>query len=152
MDDVILGTFVACVVGGILPWVNTEVAVTGAALLVAPTELVLLVVAAAGGHVLSKTSVYALARWAPRHLPAKAREALARTDRLREAGWPAALAILVSSAAGLPPFFLTTLAAGAMRIPVALFVCAGLVGTALRYAVLAGGAALVASGLHAGTF
>lgn len=145
----IVGVFLTCIVGGFLPWVNTEVVVTGAALVVTPPDTVLLVLLAAAGQMLAKTAVYVLARRAPERLPEKARTFLSRPDRLGRGRTAVTLALLASSAVGLPPFYLTTLAAGALRVPLVVFACAGLAGTAVRYTVLAVGAATVASGLGA---
>lgn len=150
MDGVIAGAFLTCVVGGFLPWVNTEVVVTGAALVVAPPEIAVLVLAAATGQMLAKTSVYTLARWAPERLPRKARDFLSSPRALSGNRAGTILALLASSSVGLPPFYLTTLAAGTLRVPLMVFAGAGLAGTALRYTALALGATLVAAGVEGG--
>ena len=71
---ILAGALAVCVVGGFLPWVNTEAAVVGAALLLPRGVLPLLVLGAAGIQVLAKGTLYCLARWAPRGLPRRARE------------------------------------------------------------------------------
>jgi membrane protein YqaA with SNARE-associated domain len=147
MDGVIVGAFLACVVGGLLPWLNTEIVVTGAALLLTPPEIALLVSLATVGNMLAKTGVYGLARWAPHRLPEKARKFLSKPDRLGKGGWAVSLTLLASSTAGLPPFYLTTLAAGALRVPLVIYGTMGFAGTAIRYGVLATGAALASAGL-----
>jgi membrane protein YqaA with SNARE-associated domain len=48
----------------------------------------------------------------------------------------AAALIVVSSAVGVPPFFVTTLLAGAMRMGLASFVAAGTCGRLIRFAAL----------------
>jgi len=150
MDSVILGTFAGCIVGGIFPWINTEVIVAGSVLLAAPHDIGWLVVAAAAGHTLAKTGVYALARWAPHLLPSRAKGLLARGQRLSDRAWMVPLTLLASSSAGLPPFFVTTIAAGMLRVPLVVFASAGMAGTSLRYAALAYGATLVTGGLDLG--
>jgi membrane protein YqaA with SNARE-associated domain len=150
MDHLILGTFAGCVVGGVLPWINTEVILTGAALLAAPNDIAALVLAAAAGQTFAKSAVYALARWAPHLLHRKARAFLVRGRSLGRRRRAVPLTLLVSSAVGFPPFFLTTLAAGALRVPFVVFASAGLAGAAIRYATLAYGAVLVTGGLGVG--
>lgn len=149
VGGVVVGTFLMCAVGGVLPWVSSEIVLTGAVLLVAPPEIAILVAAAAAGQMLAKTVVYGLARWAPERLPRKAREALSRGDVVGRSRTATSLALLASSSLGLPPFYLTTLAAGVLRVPLAVFAAAGLAGTLLRYTAFALGATLVASGTGA---
>jgi membrane protein YqaA with SNARE-associated domain len=52
----------------------------------------------------------------------------------------AALLLLTSAGIGLPPFYVVTLAAGALRVSPALFVITGTFGTVARYAVIVWGA------------
>jgi len=144
-------SFVGCVVGGVFPWVNTELIVTGAALLAAPNDIAGLVALAAAGQALAKSTVYALARWAPHLLPRKLRNLLTRGRGLGRGRWSVPLTLLASSSVGLPPFFLTTVAAGALRVPFAVFAATGLVGTVLRYSVLAYGATLLTGALALGS-
>jgi membrane protein YqaA with SNARE-associated domain len=138
----LLALFAGCLAGGVAPWVNTEILVVGTALFVEPRELALVPLVAAAGQMLGKASIYGLVRWAPDRLPARARRALARSRRLvptRTAG----VTVLLSAGIGLPPFYLVTLGAGLVHVPAHVFVGLGVLGTILRYAILAVGAYFV---------
>jgi membrane protein YqaA with SNARE-associated domain len=124
-----------CVVGGLLPWMNTEAAVVAAALLLPPPLVPVLVVGAALAQVAAKGALYGIARWAPRGLPRKARAGLERASALAR-GRSLTVTVLTSSTVGVPPFYLVTLACGTVAAPFASFLTAALVGTAVRYALL----------------
>ncbi len=125
-----------CVVGGLLPWMNTEAAIVGAALLLPPPLVPLLVVGAALAQVAAKGVLYGIARWAPRGLPQKARAGLERASGLARRRRSLTLTVLASSTVGVPPFYLVTLACGTVAVPFGPFLAAALAGTVARYAVL----------------
>jgi membrane protein YqaA with SNARE-associated domain len=127
-------------VSGFVPLVNGEVIVVGAALLVAPPQLVPLVLACACGQMLAKLALYTAARWSPRHLPRWARSSLERAESLKRLRGGSALLVLVSSGSGFPPFYLLTLTAGMLRVPIALFASVGFAGMLIRYSFLVWGA------------
>lgn len=125
-----------CLLGGFLPWVNTEAAVVGAALVLPPAFVPLLVVGAATAQALAKGTLYGLARWAPQGMPRKARAQLGRLSGLVRRNRYPRLTILASSTVGVPPFYLVTLASGTMAVPFGAFLAAAFVGSMIRYAVL----------------
>lgn len=143
--------FVMSVVSGLVPFVNAEVLVAGTALAAPPGYAVPAVVVCSAGHMAAKVGLYAGARWLPERLPAKARERLERasdkTKRLEQAGL---ILVLFSGTAGIPPFYLITLAAGAMRMKLTSFIAVGLAGRGVRFAVIAW-AAVAAGGAIQGT-
>lgn len=59
--------------------------------------------------------------------------------------WYAAGLLLVSSVVGIPPYAVIAVLAGALRIPVVVFLLTGLVGRAIRFAAVIGGATAVVS-------
>ena len=59
--------------------------------------------------------------------------------------WFAAGLLFVSSTVGIPPYAVIAVLAGALRIPVVVFFLTGLVGRAIRFAAVIGGAAAVVS-------
>lgn len=139
------GAFVSSVISGLVPLVNGEVVVAGAALAAAPEARLPLLAACALGQMLAKTGLYCLARWSPERLPARGRRALARAREMRLGRGGASAVVLTSACVGLPPFYLVSLAAGALRVPSAIFVIAGTAGIVARYAVIVWGAARFAS-------
>lgn len=137
MDAVtaLAGAIGFCIVGGLVPWLNTEAAVVAAALVLPPPLVPLLVLGAALAQVTAKGALYGVARWAPRGLPRKARAGLERASGLAR-GRSLTAMVLASATVGFPPFYLVTLACGTVAVPLGRFLAAALVGTAVRYAVL----------------
>lgn len=133
---VLAGALGLCVVGGFLPWANTEAAVVGAALVLPPPLVPLLVVGAALAQVFAKGTIYGLARWAPQGMPQKARAQIERISRLARRRRSQTLTVLASSTLGVPPFYLVTLACGTVAVPFGAFLAAAFVGSVIRYAVL----------------
>lgn len=130
--------FVMSVVSGLIPLVNAEVLVAGAAVAVPPGYVIPVIAVCSLGQMVAKVGLYAGARWLPERLPEKARARLDRasgkTKRLEEAGFTL---VLISSIVGLPPFYLITLAAGALRMNLTWFIVVGLAGRVVRFAVIA---------------
>jgi membrane protein YqaA with SNARE-associated domain len=126
-----------CFAGGLLPWINSEAAVVGAALLLPVEAAPALVLGCTVGQMAAKCALYGVSRWAPERLPARAMRLIDRVDRYRERRTLLGLAVLSSALVALPPFYLVTLACGVLRVPLSLFTLAGITGTATRYALLA---------------
>lgn len=140
---VLLGVAVACAAGGVVPWLPSEVALVGAAMLVPEHALPLLIVSGALGQMVAKCGIYALARWAPHRISARAQRLAAFANRYR--GRTGVLGVTVFSGAfvAVPPFYLVTLASGILRVPFVLYALAGAAGTVLRYGVVVWAAAAV---------
>jgi len=143
---IVIGAALTCAVGGILPWINSEVVVVAAALIVPPTALPVLVGGCALGQMSSKAGVYGVARWAPHLLPKRARALLEPAERYRDRRRLLVGAVFLGSAVSLPPFYLVTLASGLLRVPFVLFSLAGFCGTAARYSILVWAACSLGAG------
>ncbi len=140
MTSHVLGAaFLSSMLSGFVPIVNGEAVAVSAALLVPPGMRSVLLCACVAGQMLSKFFLYGLARWWPSRLPRRMRNAVA-TAQERCKGRRVWLLVLASAGLGVPPFYLVTLAAGAIRLPAVLFVVAGIVGTMARYIVVVWGA------------
>lgn len=139
----------AGLLGGVFPWINGELVVAASTAVLPRHAVPVLVVAVSAAQLLAKAGLYALARWAPTRLP---RRALALLERSRGAmeGRATVLILVASSAVSLPPFYLTTLAAGAVRVPLAVFLGAGATGVLARNAAVAWLAFTVAPSLVTG--
>lgn len=142
----VLAAALTCALGGILPWINSEIVVLGTAALLPPASLPLLVISCAVGQMTSKAGVYSVTRWAPHVMPLRARELLVRAERYRERRRLLVGAVLLGSAVSVPPFYLVTLASGLVRVPFAVFWIAGFVGTGARYSVLVWAACSLGAG------
>ncbi len=144
--SLLIGAAATVAVGGILPWINGEVVVAGAALLTPQSGLPALVLACAAAQMSAKAVLYSVIRWVPERMPARARQFVNRVEVFRERRGLLVLAVFSGSAVALPPFYLVTMACGMLRVPFPLFVIAGLAGTISRYGFLA----WIAAGLAAG--
>ena len=144
--SLLIGAAATVAVGGILPWINTEVVVAGAALLTPQSGLPVLVLVCAAAQMSAKAVLYGVIRWVPERMPARARRLTSRIEAYRKRRGLLVLAVFSGSAVALPPFYLVTLACGMLRVPFALFAIAGLGGTILRYGALAWLAVAVAAG------
>lgn len=133
-----IGLFVAAVLSGIVPLVNAELLVVGAAALVPALGVPVVALVSTVGHMSSKALLFGLARWAPQHLPRRARDAVERSgEAVRERGTAAGTLIFTSAATGIPPFYGVSLAAGAVGLSLSRFVVVGGLGRLVRFAALA---------------
>jgi membrane protein YqaA with SNARE-associated domain len=133
------GTFVVAILAGLIPLVNVEIFLVGLVRLAIddPAQLPAIAVLAAAGQMVAKVGLYHAGRGMlelPRgRYRKKILAARARLDRWRTRPyWVYSL----SSVAGIPPFYLTVLAAGAMRIRMKAFLLIGFAGRLVRFAVL----------------
>jgi membrane protein YqaA with SNARE-associated domain len=84
-----------------------------------------------------KCVVYWIGRKGNRALPGRPGQALQRwRERLERQPTKAAVLVLLSSIVGLPPFYIMTLLAGAMKMNFPLFLTVGTAGRLLRFGVL----------------
>ena len=138
MWGILSGLFVASLASGIIPVISAEILVVTAAVAV-PSGVGWILVAAVAtiGQMLTKYLLFALAGWAPSRLPKKATLALERAEeRLSKSRGVTGL-VFVSAALGWPPFYGVSLAVGALRMRLGLFLFAGTVGRAVRFGALA---------------
>lgn len=143
---IVIGAALTCALGGVFPWINSEIVILGAVVLVPPAALPMLVGACAVGQMSTKAGVYGVTRWAPHILPDRARTLLDKAERYRDRRGMLVGAVFLGSAVSLPPFYLVTLASGLLRVPFALFFAVGLCGTAVRYSVLVSTACALGAG------
>lgn len=138
MLEVMGGLLVASVVSGVVPLVNAELLVVGVAATMPIVGVPLIAAVSATGQMLSKTALFALARWAPARLPDRGRAALERAaGPLQERGGALWSLVFASAATGVPPFYGTSLASGAVGMRLSPFITAGSLGRFLRFGALA---------------
>ncbi len=138
MGEILIGLLVGTAVSGVLPLVNAELLVVGAAVAAPGVSIPVLTVISTAGQMFTKTLLFALARWAPSRLPRRARRALERMgDRVRTRDTAAGSMVFTSAATGIPPFYGVSLACGALGMRMPLFLSTGTVGRALRFGLLA---------------
>lgn len=148
MWEILGGLLIGTAVSGIVPLINAELLVVGAAIAAPGVGVPLVVAVSTTGQMATKTLLYGLARWAPARLPSKARAML---DRAAEAvaarGGAASSLVFASAAIGVPPFYGTSLAAGALGMRLQTFLVSGSLGRVIRFGVIALAARLVGEGL-----
>jgi membrane protein YqaA with SNARE-associated domain len=133
-----LSYFALAVASAIFPWVNAEVIVLSLPS-IAPSKaaLVLLVLTATAGQMTGKCFLYWAGRKGNRVLPGRAGKALTRwQERLESRPTRAVILVLVSSIVGLPPFYVMTLLAGALRMNFLVYLTAGTTGRLVRFGFL----------------
>jgi membrane protein YqaA with SNARE-associated domain len=133
------GTFVVSWIAGLVPLVNTEVFLVGLVRLAVDrsSQLAPIVLCAAVGQMIAKIILYYTGR-SLLDLPRGRYKNKVELLRVKIERWKTKpyLVYAISSVLGLPPFYLTVLAAGAMRIRFDAFLVIGFVGRVLRFAIL----------------
>ena len=133
------GTFVVSMIAGLVPLVNSEVFLIGLVRLAVDrsSQLPAIVIAAATGQMVAKIGLYYAGQnmiKLPRgRYKAKLEQVRGKLERWKTKPY---LVFTISSIVGLPPFYLTVLAAGAMKIRFKTFLGIGLCGRLVRFAFL----------------
>jgi membrane protein YqaA with SNARE-associated domain len=131
--------FALAVLSAIVPWVNGELLMLSAVPVAATSaQLAGLVVVVTVGQMVGKSVMYWLSRGATSRRIPRLEAAIARWRGRFEGRLASALGItLVSSAVGFPPFYLVSIAAGALNVPFAPFLIVGTIGRLVHFATVA---------------
>jgi membrane protein YqaA with SNARE-associated domain len=133
------GSFVVALIAGLVPLVNTEVFLIGLVRFAIdrPEQLPGVVVASAVGQMVAKVGLY-YAGQGLLELPGGRYRAKIELVRRKIEQWKTRpyLIYAISSVAGVPPLYLTVLAAGAMKIRFSAFLAIGLAGRLIRFSVI----------------
>jgi membrane protein YqaA with SNARE-associated domain len=136
--EILGSTLVGGVVSAFVPLMSAEVLIVSAATL-GPAHLALpcaLLVAA--GQMVGKSVIYLVARGAIQAPWMVSAEKLRNAStRFGGDGRPIGLLLFLSASAGLPPFYLTSVAAGVLGVSFPYFVVLGFTGRLIRFASLA---------------
>ena len=148
-----LGCLGLAMISAVIPWVNAEAIVVALpAIAHSPTELAALVIVVTIGQMAGKCVVYVAGR---RALALSERseskgvrlgtgtiaERAARWQaRAANSPWQAVGLVGLSSAAGIPPFYVMSAVAGAVGMNLGWFLVAGTTGRLIRFGALAFGA------------
>jgi membrane protein YqaA with SNARE-associated domain len=131
----VLSYFGLAVASAVFPWVNAEVIILSLPAM-APSKpaLLLLLLVATAGHMTGKCFLYWAGRKGDRVLTGRAGKALTKwRERLETKPSKAVALVLISSVVGLPPFFLMTILAGALRMNFVVYLTAGTMGRLVRF-------------------
>ena len=133
------GTFAVSLLAGLVPLVNAELFLVGLVRFAVdrPAQLPAIVVMAAAGQMVAKIGLYHAGRGLLELPRGRSQEKIA-TVRKKLESWRTKpyQVYAISSVLGLPPFYLTVLAAGAMKIRFNAFLVIGMSGRLVRFASL----------------
>lgn len=140
-----LGAYAAGVVSALVPWVNAEALLLSTiALTPASSSMTVeLVIGVAAGQMTGKSAIYwmtrlggrlSLKRGAPRPMIPRV---LRWCDALTASRWRTRGVILASAIFGLPPFYLVSVAAGALMVSFAQFFTIGFAGWLAHFGLIA---------------
>ncbi len=138
----VAGVYVSCfalsIVSALLPWVNCELLLLSLAAMVrSPWELACLVLLTSMGQMAGKCVLYWGGRGTIRFQSNRITRATASWGKRFErcSSKPLTL-VFVSSALGIPPFYVTTFLAGAVGLRFARFVGVGMCGRLVRFGLI----------------
>lgn len=136
----IASCFVFAIISALLPWVNAELMLLMvAAPLTSAADLLAVVLAVTAGQVGGKSALYWIARrssW--RTSTGKIGRAVDRWRlSIQQRQRSAQTMMMLSAIFGLPPFYVTTVAAGALRVNFARFLAAAIAGRLLHFSAVA---------------
>jgi membrane protein YqaA with SNARE-associated domain len=142
----LLTTVAVAAAGSVLPLSPIEPYLVALPMVAPPRWLVPLAALAAVSHMAGKSVIFFAGGQATRAIPPRHRDYVERTRaRLAGARWPRVATVLVSAIVGLPPLYLVTILAGALRVPALEFFLVATLGRAVRF-----GALVTVPGLFAG--
>lgn len=132
-----LSTLFGCLLGSFIPVINTEIIVLAAAA-AAPADLIIpLIAIAAGAQMVAKCGLYlagsGLVRLPRGRFTKQIDTALARVKSQQRAS---SAVLFASASIGFPPFYVMSIACGALNVGFKRFFLIGFVGRTLRFAVL----------------
>lgn len=132
-----LATLGVALASAVIPVINIEIYLLGAAALAPPAMAVPLVLAATIGQMIGKVVMYFAGTGAVKLPGKRLQAALERMNAtLRDRPRSGGALVFASAASGFPPFFMVTVAAGAARMNLAAFIVLGFLGRLIRFAVI----------------
>lgn len=137
--SVVLGYYGLAIISAVLPWVNAEVLMISAIPVAASRPgLAALVIAVSAGQMTGKALMFWLSRTSMRLRSPLVEVAIGRWRRRMEQHPGSALTVtFLSALVGVPPFFVVSMAAGALGVAFPRFVAVGSAGRLVHFAVVA---------------
>ncbi len=134
--SIVLGTFLYCVGSAVIPVMHAEAYLITMSSLTTPGLSWAIVLAATAGQMVGKVAMYWAGRGALR-LPSEWMRRRLDTVRARYEGHRGMGngVIFLSASTGLPPFYVTAVAAGMLRVPLVSLILFGFPGRFLRFGV-----------------
>lgn len=133
----LVSTMLGCFVGSLVPVINTELIVLAAAAAAPPELALVLVLVASTAQMAAKSILYlagsGLLRLPRGSLGQHVEKALAAAQARQTAS---SSLLFASASTGFPPFYVMSVASGALRIDFRRFLMLGFLGRTVRFAVL----------------
>ncbi len=128
--------YIVCFVSGFVPLVNAEIFLIGIALMTKQEDIIPVTLLAAAGQMSAKTVIYLAGRGAVRLPLGKIEAKITRIQALMHK-WQGrtTILLLLSSAVGVPPFYVVSFVAGIGKINILHFCATGFVGRWVRFYV-----------------
>jgi membrane protein YqaA with SNARE-associated domain len=147
----LLTTLGVCALSALVPLVNAEAYLAAVATQADHVDLWMLGLVAAAGQMVGKVLWYDVGRrsmrwsWIERRMATPKRQRQLATWRDRAQGRPvyAGLVLFASAFVGIPPFAVTSVAAGQLAMSFPLFLATGFAGRAARFLLILEGVALI---------
>jgi membrane protein YqaA with SNARE-associated domain len=132
-----LTTFGVAVASAVIPVINIEIYLLGASALAPRAMVIPLIVAGTLGQVIGKIALYYAGAGALK-LPGKRLQAALQkmNTQIQERPNTGGALVFVSALVGLPPYYLVTLAAGAAKMNLPMFLLISLIGRFIRFAIV----------------
>lgn len=130
--------FVLSIVSALLPWMNGEVLLLSCtAPARSPLDLAVMVLLASAGQMTGKCGLYWAGRGAVKLQSRQIKAVVDKwQDRFRRSQDRSMTLVFVSSALGIPPFYVVTILAGAFRLKFVQFISVGTCGRLVRFGLL----------------
>lgn len=134
---VLSGTVVVCFISGFIPVVNAELFLLLVAAMIPKTMFFPVLLLATIGQMTAKSFIYLAGKGVIRLPIKKLEQGISRMEERMET-WESGIGtfMFVSAFSGFPPFYLSTFAAGALRLRFNYFLVSGFSGRLLRFGVV----------------
>ena len=132
--------FALAIASALFPWVNAELLLLAvAAPMQSTADVFAVVIAVTAGQVSGKSALFWIARGAARERPnGRLASAIGRwRDACEQRRRSAQTMMTLSAIFGVPPFYVTTVAAGAMKVGFGRFLVAAIVGRFVHFGAVA---------------
>lgn len=133
------GSFLIAIISAVVPWVNAELLMLSIVPLADTSPLLTLFVAlVTAGQMTGKSIMYWVSRRATRPRAARLQQTIdGWRERLCSHPGSALGVIFASAITGLPPFYVVSVAAGALKVGFGRFLAVGTAGRLLHFAIVA---------------
>ncbi len=130
-------SFVVGFVSGLVPFINSEVYLVAVSTMVARPALLPIALLSAMGQMVAKTIIFYAGRGTFKINMGKFEKKIEAVQKKFQR-WEnkADVLMLISASVGMPPFYVVSFVAGALKLHYIRFLIAGIIGRSIRFAVI----------------